>query len=215
MLNFGALFSHSRAKLTKMDKCCLLSSSSWSQSDLFLARGPWDQHSEVHLYEQSQLLRSSSLHLRGSFTRRCSSREAQVQQPSSHLHAAAAAGTRPSAVCHRDVQKLWLHREDHWWRPKAEHRGAFQQVPYYTYCICFCTAALLSYVLNSLSNKLYSVAWYILEGNPRRFSTRTKKPQTNWTWSRNLSWWEHQMVNSRKRRGKKSSFHKSVSNNIK
>lgn len=175
MLNFGALFSHSRAKLTKMDKCCLLSSSSWSQSDLFLARGPWDQHSEVHLYEQSQLLRSSSLHLRGSFTRRCSSREAQVQQPSSHLHAAAAAGTRPSAVCHRDVQKLWLHREDHWWRPKAEHGGAFQQVPYYTYCICFCTAALLSYVLNSLSNKLYSVAWYILEGNPRRFSTRTKK----------------------------------------
>lgn len=176
MLNFGALFSHSWAKLTKMNTCCLLSSSSWSQSDLLLARGPWDQHSEVPLYEQSQLLRSSSLHFRGSFTRCSSSREAQVQQPSSHLHAAAAAGTRPGTVCHRDVQKLWLHREDHWWWPKAEHGGAFQQVPYCTYSICFCGAALLSCVLNLHSNKLYSVAW-----------------------SRNLSWWEHQMVNSRKR----------------
>lgn len=128
LLIFGLVFSHSWATLAEMDKeqwCCVFCCS-WSQSDLLLARGPWDQ-----------LLQSGSLHLRGSFTGCRSNGEAQVQQPSSRLRAAAAAGARPGAVRQRDVQRLWLHGEDHWWRLRAEHAGALQQVSYSTHSTCF------------------------------------------------------------------------------
>lgn len=126
------------------NKCgwCCFFFSSWSQSDLLLARRPWGQHAEVHLYKPFKLPlpQSTWRHHKGGCAGRLGNREAEVQQLCSHLCAAEAAGSRPGAVCKWDVQRVWFHGEGDVRGTGAEHRGTLQQVPNYA---AFVAAAII------------------------------------------------------------------------
>lgn len=123
----------------KHSRCCLLLSS-WGQSDLLLARRPWGQHAEVDPHEPAELSLPQPARPRhgGGRAGRRRNREAQVQQPTSHLRAAAAAASGPGAVYQRDLQRVWFHAESDRWRPGAEHTGALQQVPCHA-SLCCCS----------------------------------------------------------------------------
>ena len=128
---------------TNNSRCCLLLSS-WSQSDLLLARRPWGQHAEVDPREPAELPLPQPAWLRhgGGRAGRRRNREAQVQQPTSHLRAAAAAASGPGAVYQRDLQRVWFHGESDRWRPGAEHTGALQQVPCHA-SLCCCGDSMI------------------------------------------------------------------------
>ncbi len=118
---------------TNSDSAFYFLLSSWSQSHLLLARRPWGQLAEVHLFKPFTLPlplpQFVCQHLRGGCAGRRGSREAQVQQSLSHLRAAAAAGARSGAVCQRDVQRVRFYGENKRGWARTEHRGTFQQVP--------------------------------------------------------------------------------------